>query len=560
LASANFITEMNRKRDSRPLIKLEFIDKDSNVTDISAYYLSGANFEFSKERAPDVLQAGNFDVVVLNTDNKFSEFDTSSLLYNEDYILARIRISLGFILPDGSTEYETQAVGYIDQITTDPNEATATFRCRDIMRIILDATLRLRPSSEVPVSGSNTGNGLMSSVETLPFATVSEDWTLTCTTAGGDGTGEFSVVGSVSGNIGTATSGTEFSSTTYGIKFTISGGSINWDLGDSFTFSTIQAPEWDGVNAVKIIWSVLTGYDYDTNTQEDFADQMLSFDNTKSSANTDIDYDSFVTAITAIDYYEEVYQLKGFCPYDQSAQEFIEGIILLFLGSLYTGADGRIKIQTFAPTFGGTTSVYSFSDSSKISSLGYSKTIDEVINSSVVRYKNTDNWSFSGTSQTLDGVATFSDSTSIGKYGELNFEISTDWYVANGLHIKAVGSRLVDRYADPPLNVSFQTGLDGMLVDVGDYIDVTDTKYNLSSLTGEVVQVSRNFDAEPKTIGLRLRQDNDTNILWGFLGSNADEGDGESPQASNWDSATDDDKRFIYLSQTGGGGPAYRMF
>jgi hypothetical protein len=160
----------------------------------------------------------------------------------------------------------------------------------------------------------------------------------------------------------------------------------------------------------------------------------------------------------------------------------------------------------------------------------------------------------------LDGAYSFSDSASITKYGKLLYSLTTDWFVPNGIHIKGVGSTLIQKFSEPPLNIEFQTGLDALLMNVGDYVDVTDTKYYLSDVKGEIVQVSRSFDNEPKSVSIRIRRDNDIDLLWGFLGSNVDEGDGESPQSSNWDTATELDKRFIYLSQTGGGGPDYRMY
>ena len=78
----------------------------------------------------------------------------------------------------------------------------------------------------VPVAGgSNVGNGVCSEVALRPFVTVAETWTLTCTLGGSSAT--FSVVGSVSGNIGTATAGTEFTNASSGgLKFTVSNGTV----------------------------------------------------------------------------------------------------------------------------------------------------------------------------------------------------------------------------------------------------------------------------------------------------------------------------------------------
>ena len=108
--------------------------------------------------------------------------------------------------------------------------------------------------------------------------------------------------------------------------------------------------------------------------------------------------------------------------------------------------------------------------------------------------------------------------------------------------------------------MEFSTGLDALLINTGDFVNVTDEKYNFALSSGEVVQIQKIFDEEPKIIFMRIRRDDDIDVIWGFLGSNVDESDGISPQAADWDSATDVDKQFIYLSQTGGGGPDYRMF
>ena len=70
-------------------------------------------------------------------------------------------------------------------------------------------------------ASSNTGNGAMSSV-TVSKNTLTEDWTVTCSTAGGLGTGKFLVTGSVSGIQGSATVGNQFISTNHFVSFTIS--------------------------------------------------------------------------------------------------------------------------------------------------------------------------------------------------------------------------------------------------------------------------------------------------------------------------------------------------
>src|SRR5882724_7125587 len=108
MVSAAFVTEMERPQGTTPRTKVEFISKAAVVTDITAYYLSGANFEQVRQRAVAEIQAGQFDVVFSNQDDTFSEYVLTSLLYNLDYHGAKIRLSEGFLLPDGTLEYETQ--------------------------------------------------------------------------------------------------------------------------------------------------------------------------------------------------------------------------------------------------------------------------------------------------------------------------------------------------------------------------------------------------------------------------------------------------------------------
>jgi len=99
-------------------------------------------------------------------------------------------------------------------------------------------------SATVAVAGeSNVGDGTFSTVEVQDAYTRTEDWEVTCTAEAGNG-GTFSVVGSVSGDVGDAEVGVEFkypNTSAYMIKFTISDGSEDFDEDDVFTFSTVEA-------------------------------------------------------------------------------------------------------------------------------------------------------------------------------------------------------------------------------------------------------------------------------------------------------------------------------
>jgi hypothetical protein len=559
MVSTAFLTEMDRQQGSTPRTKVEFIDKNDTVTDITAYYLSGANFEQVRERAPDEIQAGQFDIVLANHDDTFSEYAATSLLYNLDYHGARIRISEGFLLPDGTLEYETQGVLYIDQLTTDGIQSVVTLRCRDLLWRIMDQKLHARPNTEIPVADSgNVGDGIVSGVAKLPFVTVTENWTLTCTTPGTDAVAQFSVAGSVAGSIGPAISGTEFVSTAHGLRFTINAGATNWSLADKFTFTIRKHPQWSSINAGKIIWAVLTGYNWDTNTVEDWASLVFDLDHTQSDANTDLDYEAFATVISVIEAIG-VFDLKGYVPYDTDAVGFLQSLIVMFLGSIYTGNDGRIKMTTYIPAF--TPHFRTFSDAAKVMNLSYSRGIDEVINHVSVNYKGSDSWPWSSTSLTLDGHFVDQDATSVSNRGQLSQDFSIPWYSTGGDHVQDFASKLISRYKDPPLEIEFLTGMDGLLTEIGDRVVIEDTKASLSGIIGEVTRIVKQFDQVPSSIQMRVRQDSTTNTVFGAIGSEVDEGDGISPQADDYASSTTSDKQFAYFSKVGSViAPQYAIF
>lgn len=557
----SFASEMRRMRDTHPITKIEYIDHDGNVTDITDHYLSGAVFEQVKERAPDEISAGDFDVVLANHDNLFSEFVVGSLFYEQTYHLANIVVYQGFRLPNGTEEFAVQAVGYIDQLIAAPDDSTVTIRCRDLMRKIVDQKLNPVHDGFEPVAGSNVGNGTISAIETRPFKTVAETWTVTCTTGGADGVAQFSVVGSVSGSVGPATSGTEFATSgAGGVRFTLLAGTVNWSIADSFSWTTKKSPQWAAVNVGKIIWAILTGYNWDTDTQETWHDQVLELDHTKSDDNIHLDYESFADAITNLAAAGNM-NLTGYIENDADAIDVLQTLTLLFLGSLYTGRDGRLRIKMFIPGFGGAVS-WRFSDSRKITKFGYTRTIDEVINYVSVHYKKTNVWPWSGEDQLLDGNFVITDPDSIDKYDLLAQGFSVNWYAANGVHVEDFATKLILRYGEPPLSMDLDTGADALLADIGDVVEVTDSKYGLYGIAGEITTISKDFDSQPLAIHLRVRRDAALSTSWGFLGSRIDEGDGSSPQSADWDTASETDKAFIYLgsSTPGEEEPAYTVF
>jgi hypothetical protein len=102
------------------------------------------------------------------------------------------------------------------------------------------------------IGGTRTGNGTLTAIEASPTA-VTETWTLTCTATATNG-GTFSVVGSVSGSVGSATVGTAFTHSK--ITFLLSDGTVDFASGDTFTI-----PVTESANPVASRWTVLR---YDT--------------------------------------------------------------------------------------------------------------------------------------------------------------------------------------------------------------------------------------------------------------------------------------------------------
>lgn len=142
----------------------------------------------------------------------------------------------------GGDVYATPFVGPVDHTAQIDAAITA------LSNVEIDANGYLKPGLPISRSGTklgtpststpaafvakagNTGLGTVGTVSGASEA-PSETITLTCLTPGPTGT--FSVVGSVSGYIGTATVGTAFTSTV--INFTIADGTPDFIAGDAFT-------------------------------------------------------------------------------------------------------------------------------------------------------------------------------------------------------------------------------------------------------------------------------------------------------------------------------------
>ncbi len=650
---------IDQETGSKPLDKVEIELTAGTWTDVTEYYMGGARFSAEKEKAPDIITAGDTRYSFDNSENTFTPSDSSSIFYNVIYIGKKIRFSEGF----HGIGYFPQSTMIIRDIKWSHNSQIAYILAQESTQKIIEESLNSYPTALVPVAGSsNVGNGVVSQIETLPFVVGNENWTLTASVlvdnsnkffdfniGGGelnatiatgtypvgatqadagsfckalydaivaqDGAGTytvsyasasqeftltrsagtfnilwktgvhgsdntdthvgttmgfddstddtgslsytsdnpatasvFSVVGSVSGNVGTATVGTEFSDgTTGGIRFTISAGGTSFAFGDTFTFTTYQYPEWTNTNPAKIIWSICTGYNFDTDVQEAWSARVLSFDHTKSVDNTDMNYTSFLDAISRIDN-----NLTGYIDYDRNAAETIEEIIIHFLGALYVDNRGKISLSAYKPTFGGAI-IREFSDEKKVYDLEIEESTSKIINVATAYCKSSATWAWSGDDETTDDVYSNSNSTSISNYGARNQFTFTDyyWYSANKAAQIWFVDRIIDKFGLPPKEIEFLTGLDGMRQNLGDILQFADARTSNSGLLLEINKIERDFESQPKTIEITAWNTNTTGFQWMFFGSSADEGDGISPQTANYDSATLTDKQFGYWSTTG---------
>lgn len=112
----------------------------------------------------------------------------------------------------------------------------------------MNQTTFIDPSSTVPVAdGGNTGNGSMST-PVPSSATLTENFTIACAVPGGSGVGQFSVTGSVSGLLGTATSNVEFVDADQKVRFTITAGATPWAVSDEWTFSAVAGTPLNETN------------------------------------------------------------------------------------------------------------------------------------------------------------------------------------------------------------------------------------------------------------------------------------------------------------------------
>lgn len=531
---------------------------DAGDQDLTNYFLNVSAVSQEKERAPDRVAAGDATLTFSNTSGVFTDTSTTSILYGINYHNRDIVIEIGLELSDGSVEYIKVATMKVRATNLSSDKSRFTIRVYDLVRRLLTETVNRKPESMMPVANAgNTGNGKCSDIDIMPFVNVSQNWTLTCTLGGGSAT--FSVVGSVSGNIGTATIGTEFlNATSGGVKFTVRGGDVNFVIGDIFTFSTVKMMEFATTNPVKIIWSILTGYNWDTNIAEDWVARTPQLDHTLTAANVDLNYTAFATAVA-----NSTFDIKGFVAWDKDLVAAIEEIILHFLGAVNVDAEGRLYIKIWRPDMSQTRV---FADTKKNMSMSMLRDTQDMINWVSFKYRKSNTWPWSDADEenALDGLYVSKDAASYTNFKQwFTLNLKTTWYNEAGDHVSFPAVRLIERYAAPPRRFSFKTGLDGLDTELGDIIGVSDSGLGYSVFPVEIMKKDGDYAAKPAAVSFEAEDTGTGGTKWCFLGSSADEGDGVSPQASDYNNATVGDKMFCYLSQTGGSGgagPDYFLF
>ncbi len=540
--SAAYLVEMARLRGAHVIPKIEMVLDDITV-DITAYYISGGEFDQEKERDVDEISSGDINFTFSNHNDYFSEYDASSLFYGKTYHNRKIKYSLGIRLPSGVIEYYSQFSATIQNIEIQQESNQVSIYCRDCIYKIVSERLNIYPTGLIPTAGgSNAGNGEVSSIACKPFSTVSETITITFSSASA-----FSVSGSVSGALGSGTVENLFTATGNKIRFLITAGTSAFVSGDTFTLTVTKLPEFTTTNVVKIIWALLTGYDYDTDTILAFSAACLGLDHTKSTANIDLNYTDFVTAIAN----SPDTILTGYVGYNSGAKETIQGLLALCLGAVFADGDGLIDINIYRPSLGATPR--EFSDALQITKFYYRRDIEKMINSCSGNYRKTNTFEWTDETVDLNGSYSTSDSTSITKYKtKKSFTLDTEWYSTTNPLIYIFGLILA-RESNAPLEIELGTGLDGLATKVGDVIVLTETKSCLSNKYVEVMQVKRSLGQDYKEINLRAL-DAPYNANWAFLGSSVDEGDGrgwEVVASQNYDTANTAQKQFAYLSTTG---------
>jgi hypothetical protein len=112
----------------------------------------------------------------------------------------------------------------------------------DTLIRIRDFASKTMAAGPVTPGGGNTGDGNTVS-QSADQDSVAETWTATCTVAGGASEAEFSVSGSVTGSLKSATANVAYSRP--GVSFVVLAGDVDFVIGDTFSFAVAASTaEW----------------------------------------------------------------------------------------------------------------------------------------------------------------------------------------------------------------------------------------------------------------------------------------------------------------------------
>lgn len=203
-------------------------------------------------------------------------------------------------------------------------------------------------------------------------------------------------------------------------------------------------------------------------------------------------------------------------------------------GFIYTGKDGKINVNVFAP------SQTSDADRSLFSFVG-DVTVKEpeiILSQRDSEKKNIINqvsWKY-GQSQTEHGSER--DTDSIAKYGIKNLDLTTHWELHNSdtLILDIATSRLLSRFAEPiaeyNLKISWLLNGDGLALDLGNFVSITDPALGITSEVVETHRMETNLETQVTQAVLF-----DASALLGkfcFASSEIDEGDGLGITSQNF--------------------------
>lgn len=187
--------------------------------------------------------------------------------------------------------------------------------------------------------------------------------------------------------------------------------------------------------------------------------------------NPEIDATSFAAARVVAD--NRFYAVQGGYVTKQSTAELLQDICKSFNIRLYITKDGKIACNIFAPAPLGS-SEFSFIEARDMLagtfSVDHNSNIEGAQDTQVIN-KVSYQSQFHYAKQKYFKSDTFEDATSIARFGEKLFSLTTPWAGADSAN--DVAQRLVYQFTNPVPHYRFRTPLQGALVDIGDQVTVT---------------------------------------------------------------------------------------